>query len=135
MELEFVDSDFEPGMCFLVETLADCIENQKHGWISKKFGKFSIHFIFNGLNNSRDVKRNGANDLCVVPTKIRKLNTSSENLMLVDCLDEPIDIRDSSNSDAACSSGRWKSHSNNNWKCSITFAYDKECCSFAIIDL
>lgn len=58
MELQFIDSDFEAGMCFLVEVLADCIENQKYGWINEKRGNFAVNFVFNGLKKCRDVKRN-----------------------------------------------------------------------------
>lgn len=85
MEKLFLDTDFEPAMCFLVDTLTQCIETKEYGWISKKFGNFSVNFVFMGLKkNVGAIKRNGVEDFCCVPKKVRKLNVSLENLFLND---------------------------------------------------
>lgn len=72
MEFQFDDADFEPGLCFLVDTLASCIESKKYGWINEKSGKFCVYFVFRGLKkNGQGVKRK-ANNLCGVPMKVKK---------------------------------------------------------------
>lgn len=82
MENLFVDADFEPGMCFLVDTFDYCMENKIYGWMKKENGEFSVHFIFLGL------KRKAFGDICSVSKKVRKLNASIENLLLNDGEDD-----------------------------------------------
>lgn len=76
----FIDADFEPGMGFLVDTLNDCIENRRYGFINKCWGGFRVCFIFVGLKK----KRKAVEDLFGVSKKIRKLNVSLENLLLIE---------------------------------------------------
>lgn len=83
MESQFVDQDFEEGMGLLVDKLTQCIQSKKYGWIVEKAGNFTVNFIFQGLKKIvRPVKRNDDGDLCDVPTKVRKLHVSLENLFL-----------------------------------------------------
>lgn len=78
-------------MCLLVDTLTQCIETKKYGWISKKLDNFSVNFIFMGLKkNVGEIKRNGVEDFCNVPKKVRKLNVSLENLFLNDDQDDMV---------------------------------------------
>lgn len=91
MDYLFVDTEFEPGMGFVVETLTHCIENRVHGWITKKNKDFSVAFAFLGLKSkSNEVKRKAENEPDVVLKKIRKLNVSIENLSLIDSQDDSI---------------------------------------------
>lgn len=83
MENLFVDSDFEPGMHLLDESLNNCIENKVYGFIVKKRGNFSVQFIFAGLKwKAANLKRKPSEELCYEDTKMRKLHNSLENLVL-----------------------------------------------------
>lgn len=91
MDHLFVDADFEPGMCFLVETSTHCIDNKLYGIFNKKCDNFRVVFIFLGLKtNATEVKRKAEDDLCGVSKKIRKLNDLIENLLLDDNRDDTI---------------------------------------------
>lgn len=50
----FIDTDFEEGMCILVDNLEHCIINGVYGLINKKCGKFNVSFIFLGLKQNAD---------------------------------------------------------------------------------
>lgn len=82
----FIDDTFEPGMCFLIDTLDKCIKNRHYGWISEKNKKFNIRFVFLGLKSENN-KRKADEDLQTEPKRMRKLNTSLENLFLTDEMD------------------------------------------------
>lgn len=91
MASPFIDTDFEPAMCFLLDTLDNCIESKTYGWIHKKFGNFAVTFIFRGIKKSlANVKRKAVNDVCGPSKKVQKLNISLENLFLDDSQDETI---------------------------------------------
>lgn len=82
MEKLFENTEFESGMGFLIDTLSHCIDNNIHGFISKKNKSFSVAFIFMGLKHNVTVKRKAEAEMCGVPKKISKLNISMENLVL-----------------------------------------------------
>lgn len=93
MDHLFVAPEFEEGMCFLVDTLANCIENRVHGWINQYSSdkKFHVSFIFLGLKSKlNDKKRKSEDDSGAVLKKIRKLNVSIENLLLAVCGDDAV---------------------------------------------
>lgn len=73
------ETDFEPGMCLLVDTLASCIRNNYRGFINKKVDNFSVQFVFMGAEG---VKRKPDNHMFGVAKKMRKLACSLENLLL-----------------------------------------------------
>lgn len=70
----FVDAEFEPGMAFLVDTLTDCIENRRYGFINKNWGGYRVWFIFTGLKK----KRKAADDLFGVAKKFSNLMRHSK---------------------------------------------------------
>lgn len=81
MENLFLDVEFESGMCLLMDTFTRCFEKKIYGFISEKGDKFSVHFCFTGLKCG--AKRKNEVDNCRVSKKIKKLNVSMENLMLI----------------------------------------------------
>lgn len=81
MENLFLDVEFESGMCLLMDTFTTCIEKERYGFIHEKGDKFSVHFCFTGLKYG--VKRKNEDDDCRVSKKIKKLNVSLENLVLI----------------------------------------------------
>lgn len=81
MEKKFINTDFEIGMCFLVDVVAECIEKEIFGFINKKNEHFSVQFCYVGLKN-KVVKRKAEEDLCGVTKKVSKLSVSLENLLL-----------------------------------------------------
>ena len=92
MDNYFNDTDFESGMCFLVDTLTDCIDNNIYGFINKRNQFFSVQFVFTGLKTTLGKRKSHDGFDCVL-TKMRKLNTSLESLNLdskADC--ESIDF-------------------------------------------